>query len=143
MNANREHLVPYVSENAARINYLTNFSGPQGKAQFWFGVVDYDQVQTEKQLDYTQGPLAPFIETNYSAFQCPDFGLAQMQLVKYGQPPLDTVTTPTYLSRTSGVEWLPPTYAATPTKKPLSWKLNAIKTTNQTVVFADSAQVRR
>lgn len=142
MNANREHLVPYVSENAARINYLTNFSGPQGKAQFWFGVVDYDQVQPELQLDYTQGPLAPFIETNYSAFQCPDFGPAQMQMVKYGQPASGYGYNATYLSRTSGVEWLPPTYAATPSTKPLSWKLNAIKTTNQTIAFADSAQVR-
>ncbi len=103
MNANREHLVPYVSENAARINYLTNFSGSQGKAQFWFGMVDYDQLQPEKQLDYTQGPLAPFIETNYSAFQCPDFGSAQMQVVKYGQPASGYGYNATYLSRTSGL----------------------------------------
>ncbi len=142
MNANREFLVPYVSENTARLNYLTTFSGAKGKAQFWFGMVDYDQAQPERQLDYTQGPLAPFIETNYAAFQCPDFGVQQMQTVNYGQPASGYAYNAVYLSRTSGIEWPAPTYVATASRKPLSWRLNAIKATNQTLAFGDSAQVR-
>ena len=43
-----------------------------GQARFWFGNVNYDQPDPTKQLDFTQSPLAPYMETNYAAFQCPD-----------------------------------------------------------------------
>ena len=35
-----EQFIPYVAENQARLNYLQTYSGSQGKAQFWFGVVN-------------------------------------------------------------------------------------------------------
>ncbi len=142
MNNNRENLIPYVSEDANRMRYLTTFSGPQGSAQFWFGVLDYDQAVPDEQLDYTRGPLAPYIETSYSAFQCPDFGPSQMDNVRFGIPASGYGYNGKYLSRASGVEWPPPSFAATPSSKPLTRKLAAIRQTRQTVVFADSAQVR-
>ena len=82
----REMMVPYVIEDTQRLNYLTSFSGSQGTAQFWFGTVDYDEPNPIDQLDYTKGPLAKFMETNYTAFQCPDFGEGQMDTVRFGKP---------------------------------------------------------
>jgi prepilin-type N-terminal cleavage/methylation domain-containing protein/prepilin-type processing-associated H-X9-DG protein len=142
MDSNRESLVPYVSEDAARLQYLSTFSGSQGKAQFWFGVIDYAQPLPTNQLDYTLGPLAPYIETSYAAFQCPDFGPSQMQAVRYGIPASGYAYNGHYLARPSGIEWPAPTYAPTPSREPLARKLAAVTQTSQTIAFADSAQVR-
>ena len=56
-----------------------------GQARFWFGNVNYDEPDPTKQLDFTKGPLAPFMETRRAAFQCPDFGNAQVETVRFGQ----------------------------------------------------------
>lgn len=55
-----------------------------GQARFWFGNVNYDEPDPIKQLDFAKGPLAPFMETNRAAFQCPDFGLGQVELTRFG-----------------------------------------------------------
>jgi prepilin-type N-terminal cleavage/methylation domain-containing protein/prepilin-type processing-associated H-X9-DG protein len=141
-DVHKELLVPYVVEDQARLNYLTNFSGPQGKAQFWFGLVNYDEPDPLKQLDYTQGPMAPYIETSYMAFQCPDFGPGQMDAVRFGQPASGYGYNATYLSRTSGIEWPPPTFAATPSAAPLVLGFRDVQELTRTIVFADAAQVR-
>jgi prepilin-type N-terminal cleavage/methylation domain-containing protein/prepilin-type processing-associated H-X9-DG protein len=141
-DAHVEMLVPYVIEDQARLNYLSTFSGPQGTAQYWFGVANYDEPDVMKQLDYTRGPLAPYIETSYMAFQCPDFGTAQMDAVRFGKPASGYGYNATYLSRTSGIEWPPPTFMATPTAKPLVYRFRDVTQPSRTVVFADAAQVR-
>jgi len=141
-DSNREMLVAYVIENTERLNYLTTYSGRQGKAQFWFGTVDYDQPDPAGQLDYTLGPLAPFMETNYEAFQCPDFGPAQMDQVHFGRPASGFGFNGYYLSRSSGIDWLPPTYMPAPSPQPATRRLADVAQTSQTVAFADSAQVR-
>ena len=108
----KEMMVPYVIENTTRLNYLSTFSGPQGKAQFWFGTVDYDNPVPAQQLDFTKGPLAKFMESNYESFQCPDFGPNQMDAVKYGRPASGYGFNAYYLSRSAGIDYPPPTYAA-------------------------------
>ncbi len=138
----RETMIPYVVEDQARINYLATYSGAQGKAQFWFGTVDYDQPDPNQQLDYTQGPLAPFIETSYTSFQCPDFGPGQMDTVKYGFPASGFGFNGYSLSRSSGVDWLPPTYAAVPNPEPMVRRFAEVRSMSATVAFADSAQVK-
>jgi prepilin-type N-terminal cleavage/methylation domain-containing protein/prepilin-type processing-associated H-X9-DG protein len=135
-------LIPYVIENTTRLNYLSTFSGAQGKAQFWFGTVDYDQPVPSQQLDFKRGPLAPFMEASWESYQCPDFGPGQMQAVKYGRPASGFGFNGYYLSRSSGIEWLPPTYAAAPSREPATRKMADVKVLSRTVVFADSAQVR-
>ena len=35
-DVNGERLTPYVVENQQRLDFLQTFSGPQGRAQFWF-----------------------------------------------------------------------------------------------------------
>ena len=140
-DSNREMLVAYVIENTER-QLLTTYSGRQGKARFWFGTVDYDQPDPAEQLDYTLGPLAPFMETNYEAFQCPDFGPAQMDQVHFGRPASGFGFNGYYLSRSSGIDWLPPTYMPAPSPQPATRRLADVAQTSQSVAFADSAQVR-
>lgn len=137
-----ETMIPYVVEDTARINFLSTFSGSQGKAQFWFGTVDYDQPAPDQQLDYTQGPLAPYIETSYTAFQCPDFGPSMMQNVRFGKPASGYAFNAYYLSRTSGVAWPPPSYAAAPHPDPLTRRFAEVRQLSGTVALADSAQVK-
>ena len=141
-DVNRESMVPYVIENTTRMNYLMTYSGSQGKAQFWFGEVDYDQAAPDDQLDYTQSPLAPFMETNYTAFQCPDFGPLQMDNVHFGLPASGYAFNAYYLSRSSGVDWPPPSYTATPHSDPPTRRFADVQSTSQTIAFADSAQVK-
>ena len=135
-------MIPYVIENTTRLNYLTTSGGPQGKAQFWFGMVDYDIPTPSQQLDFKKGPLAPFMETNYEAFQCPDFGPSQMQSVRFGRPATAYGYNGYYLSRSSGIDWPPPTYAAAPSTTPATRRLADVRVLSRTIVFADSAQVR-
>ncbi|MCA9062608.1 MAG: DUF1559 domain-containing protein [Planctomycetaceae bacterium] len=138
----REHLVPYVVEDQQRLQYLQTFSGRQGTAQFWFGTVDYDEPDVTKQLKFEKGPLSPYMETNYTAFQCPDFGPAQMDVVRFGKPASGFGFNAFYLSRSSGIDWPPPTYAATHSQTPLTRRFADVRTTSATVVFADCAQVK-
>lgn len=137
-----ETMIPYVVEDQARIGYLSTFSGPQGTAQFWFGTINYAEPNPDLQLDYTKSPLAPYIETSYWSFQCPDFGPAQMDIVRFGKPASGYAFNAYYLSRTSGVAWLPPTYAAVPNPEPLTRRFRDVQTMSATVAFADSAQVK-
>jgi prepilin-type N-terminal cleavage/methylation domain-containing protein/prepilin-type processing-associated H-X9-DG protein len=137
----RERMPPYVIEDTARLNYFLSFSGPQGKAQFWFGVVNYDEPDPSRQLDFTRGPLAPFMETNYEAFQCPDFGPGQMDRVQFGRPAAGFAFNGHYLSRSSGIEWLPPTWAPQPSRQPATRRFADVATMSETILFADSAGV--
>lgn len=141
-DVHRETLVPYVIEDTTRMNYLMTYSGSQGTAQFWFGVVDYDEPIPVDQLDYTLGPLAPFMETNYQAFQCPDFGPNQMDAVRFGRPASGYGFNAYYLSRPSGIDWPPPSYIPSPHSDPPTRRFADVQTTSQTIAFADSAQVR-
>ncbi len=138
----REHLIPYVIEDQQRLNYLRTFSGGQGTAQFWFGTLDYAQADPQKQLHFERGPLSSFMETSYESFQCPNFGPAQMDTVRFGRPASGFGFNGYYLSRSSGVEWLPPTWEAQLSRKPLTRQFRDVRQTTQTIVFADSAQVR-
>nr|WP_145373361.1 DUF1559 domain-containing protein [Maioricimonas rarisocia] len=136
-----EHLVPYVIEDTERMNYMATYSGGQGTAQFWFGIVDYDEPNPELQLTFHEGPLAPYMEANYPAFQCPNFGPGQMDTVRFGRPATGFAFNGHNLSRSSGVEWLPPTWAAVPSTQPATRRLADVMQLTQTIAFADSAGV--
>ncbi len=142
MDVYAESLPPYVIEDRNRLNYLTSFSGPQGTAKFWFGTINYDEPVPAVQLDFAQGPLSAFMETNYAAFQCPDFGPGQMDTVRFGRPASGYAYNAVYLSRESGIDYPPPTYAPQDSREPATRKLRDITQPTQTIVFADSAQVR-
>lgn len=140
--SNNTMMIPYVIENTVRLNYLTAFSGAQGKAQYWFGTVDYDEPNPLKQLDFLKGPLARYMEANYESFQCPDFGSGQMDAVRFGRPATGFGFNGYYLSRPSGIDYPPPFYAPAPHKDPATRRLAEVKQLTYTTVFADSAQVK-
>ena len=137
-----ETMIPYVIEDRARLNYLASFAGSPGNARFWFGNVNYAEPDTTKQLDFAAGPLAPFMETNWTAFQCPNFGESQMDRVHFGKPASGFGFNAHYLSRASGIDWPPPSYAAQPSRQPATRKFRDIAQMSNTIVFADSAQVK-
>jgi prepilin-type N-terminal cleavage/methylation domain-containing protein/prepilin-type processing-associated H-X9-DG protein len=136
------HLIPYVVEDRQRLNYLTTFSGPQGTAQFWFGVVDYDEANPDQQLDFTAGPLAPHMEANYQAFQCPNLTPNSLENMRFGRPASGFGFNGYYLSRPSGIDWPPPSYMPAPHADPVTRRLAEVEQLTQTVAFADSAQVK-
>ncbi len=138
----RGQFVPYVVEDQERMNYLGIFSGSQGTAQFWFGKIDYDQPNPADQLDFAAGPLAPFMETNWQAFQCPNFGSDQMDNVAYGRPASGFGFNGYFLSRSSGVEYPPPTYTPALASEPLTRRFRDLTSITQTIAFADAAQVK-
>jgi len=141
-DVHRESFVPYVVEDATRLNYLKTFSGSQGSAQFWFGVVDYDQADPSLQLNFAAGPLSPFIETSYSSFQCPDLSETQVESVRFGRLASGYGYNGYYLSRSSGVDYPPPSYSASDSREVLARKFRDIPQTTYTIAFADSAQVK-
>ncbi|MBX3443225.1 MAG: DUF1559 domain-containing protein [Planctomyces sp.] len=141
MDVYREQFVPYVIEDQTRLNYLMTFSGPQGISQHWFGVVNYDEPVPERQLDFARGPLAPYIETSYEAFQCPDFGTPQMDSARFGRPATGYAYNGHYLSRSSGIDYLPPSWAPQISGRPATFRMRDVRQTTQTIVFADSAGV--
>ncbi len=137
----REHLVPYVIEDQQRLNFLTTYSGNPGTAQYWFGTINYAEPAPGKQLNFATGPLSPFMETSYESFQCPNLGSSQMDRVRFERPATGFGYNGYYLSRSSGIEWLPPDWNAGPSTEPATRKLRDVMQSSQTVVFADSAAV--
>ncbi|MBR9802207.1 MAG: DUF1559 domain-containing protein [Rubinisphaera brasiliensis] len=123
------HFVPYVVDDSTRLDYLSTYSGPQGTSQFWFGVVDYDQP-ADSQLDFPASPMAPFMETNYTAFTCPNLGKTQLGQVRFGVEPIGFGYNAKALSR-----------EYTTASLPLCRKFRDVTSTTQTIAFADSAQV--
>jgi prepilin-type N-terminal cleavage/methylation domain-containing protein/prepilin-type processing-associated H-X9-DG protein len=138
----REMLVPYVVEDANRYQQLLSGSwSAGGTAQYWFGVVDYDETDANKKLNFAKGPLAPYMETNRAAFQCPNFGEPQMDVVEFGLPTTGYGYNATYLSRESATDYnTEAPYDTIPSKKPLARRFRDVRQMTQTIAFADSAQ---
>lgn len=133
-----EHLVPFVVEDGVRSLYIQNgYSGAQGRSQFWFGVVDFEQP-AEFQLDFPASPLAPYLETNYTVFTCPNLGVTQLDSIRFGREPIGYGYNATYLSREIGFEGWPPG----PSPTPLCRRLRDVNSLSQTVVFADAVQAK-
>ena len=136
-----EHLIPYVIEDQQQLRYLQTFSGAPGNARYWFGNINYQNPDPAARLDFAAGPLSPYMETNYASFQCPDFGAAQMERVRFGKPATSYGYNGRYLARTSGIEWLPPDWQAQFSRSPACRRLRDVPSLSATVAFADSAAV--
>ena len=136
-----EHMPPYVIEDTARMANFLTFSGPQGTAQYWFGTVNYDEPNPRLQLSFAQGPLSSFMETSYESFQCPNFGPTEMDVVQFGVPASGYGYNGHFLSRGTGVEYLPPTWTPQPSSQPATRRFRDVMQMTKTIVFADSAGV--
>ena len=109
-----------------------------GQARFWFGNVNYDQADPTKQLDFTQGPLAPYMETNYAAFQCPDLTPQLVDVVRFGKMACGYGFNARYLGYGINYDFSNyPSYKVTPDFV----QLRDVMQLTQTVIFGDSAQV--
>jgi prepilin-type processing-associated H-X9-DG protein len=109
-----------------------------GQARFWFGNVNYDEPDTTKQLDFTKGPLAPYMETSRAAFQCPDFGPQQVDLVRFGDMASGYGFNGRYLGY--GIKYDYSAWPAVTAAADFRRFRDVMQMTN-TLVFADSAHV--
>ena len=109
-----------------------------GQARFWFGNVNYDEPDPAKQLDFTKSPLAPYMETNYAAFQCPDFGRPQVDSVRFGRMASGYGFNGRYLGY--GIDYDFSNYPSYQTSADFH-QLRDVAQLTQTIVFGDSAQV--
>lgn len=108
-----------------------------GQARFWFGNVNYD-LPASQQLDFSKGQLAPYMETNYAAFQCPDFGVSQVDSVRFGRMASGYGFNGRYLGYGINYDW---SNYPTATPKADFRRLQDVQQMTQTLVFGDAAQV--
>jgi prepilin-type processing-associated H-X9-DG protein/prepilin-type N-terminal cleavage/methylation domain-containing protein len=141
MDVNRGNLMPYSIDNVAEINYvLGGFVSTPGKTGYWFGTVDYTETDPSKQLDFTTGFLAPFMETNRAVYQCPDFGPYQVTTVRFGQMASGYAYNGHYLG--PGIDYDYSNYpTVTVSSTPVTYRFRNAVHSSQTICFADSAQV--
>jgi prepilin-type processing-associated H-X9-DG protein/prepilin-type N-terminal cleavage/methylation domain-containing protein len=135
-------LMPYSIDNAQEIDYVTGgFVGTRGEIRYWFGNVDNAEPIASRQLDFPDGMLAPYMETNQGEFHCPNFGLGQEEEPRFG-----TTQAPGYAYNGvylgPGLQYdfsLWPTVSVS--KDPIAYKLRDVEETARTIAFADSAKV--
>ncbi|MBM4074086.1 MAG: DUF1559 domain-containing protein [Planctomycetes bacterium] len=132
-----EFLICYRIDDARFIANAAAFPSI-GQSRFWFGNVNYDEPDVTRQLDFTQGPLSPFTETNRSTFQCPNFTESHVEVVRFGKMACGYGFNGRYLGY--GVDY---DYSAWPVVTPKTdfRRLRDISQTTNTVVFTDAAQV--
>lgn len=130
--------LPYKIDDAAEIQYQTAGTGTRGKIHYWFGIVNYAEPDPKLQLDFAKGYLSPYMETNRQAFQCPDFGPAQVDTVRFGEMASGYAYNGHYLG--PGINY---DYANWPnigiSSKPVVYRFRDVEQTTQTIAFADSA----
>ncbi|MEK6261331.1 MAG: DUF1559 domain-containing protein [Planctomycetota bacterium] len=131
-------LMCYTIDDQKRIADVVSGSWtPGGQSRFWFGNVNYDEPDPTKQLDFTKGPLAPFMETNRAAFQCPDFGNPQVDTVRFGQMASGYGFNGRYLGYGTDYD-----YSGWPITAAVDFRrFGDVTQMSNTLVFADCAQV--
>jgi prepilin-type processing-associated H-X9-DG protein/prepilin-type N-terminal cleavage/methylation domain-containing protein len=142
MDLHKEMFVPYSVDDDTEIQYVLNgFSGTRGKIQYWFGNVDNTETNPYAQLDFAEGTLAPFMEAARAAYQCPDFGIEQVNAVRFGNMASGYAYNGHALGRGLNYD-----YSNWPTvgvsTDPIVRKMSDLKEPTRTIAFADSAQVR-
>jgi prepilin-type processing-associated H-X9-DG protein/prepilin-type N-terminal cleavage/methylation domain-containing protein len=140
IEVNHGHLVPYEIDSIVEINYVCNgFVGPQGKIGYWFGEVDNGQPNPALQLNFSRGFLAPYMETNRAVYQCPDLGVNQLSVVRFGQPASGYAYNGHYLG--PGINYNFNNFPYTVASTPVTIRMRDVLETSQTIAFADSGQV--
>ena len=129
---------PYSIDNQARIQYTIGGASNQGQTRYWFGNVDFTQTNPSLQLDFTQGSLAPYMETNRAAYQCPDFGPGQIDLTRFGQMASGYAYNGHYIGPGIGYDYSNWPNAAV-SSEPVCYRFSAVTQMTQTIAFADSA----
>ncbi len=133
-----EMMPPYQIDDAQEIAYQLGQAPVRGKTTFWFGTVDFAEPEPELQLDFQTGVLAPYMETNRAAFQCPNLTENQVDLVRFGQMVSGYAYNGHYLGRGTSYD-----YSNWPnitlTSERMTYRFKDIKEITKTIIFADSA----
>jgi prepilin-type processing-associated H-X9-DG protein len=131
-------IVPYSIDDQTRIQYMLGSGSSPGQSRYWFGNVDFAQTNPALQLDFTQGFLAPYMETNRAAYQCPDLGPDQVDLVRFGQLASGYAFNGHQIGPGIGYDYSNwPTVAIS--ASPVCYKFAAVDQMTLTIAFADSA----
>jgi prepilin-type N-terminal cleavage/methylation domain-containing protein/prepilin-type processing-associated H-X9-DG protein len=130
-------LIPYKIDNTTEIAYWMGASSVHGKIRYWFGDVDFTKP-IDEQLDFQNGILAPYMETNYVSYQCPDFGPSHVDLVRFGKMASGYAYNGHYLGPGIGYD-----YSSWPnvkiSSKPMIHRFRDVTQITGTIAFADSA----
>jgi prepilin-type N-terminal cleavage/methylation domain-containing protein/prepilin-type processing-associated H-X9-DG protein len=131
-------LLPYKIDDTTEIQYQTGSGATRGKIRYWFGIADYAEPNPALQLDFAQGYLSPYMETNRQAFQCPDFGPDQVDTVRFGEMASGYAYNGHYLGPGINYDYSNwPNIGVSPS--PIVYRFRDVKQTTQTIAFADSA----
>ena len=134
-------IVPYSIDNHGQIQYTLGTGSSPGQTRYWFGNVDFSQTNPALQLDFMQGFLAPYMETNRAAYQCPDFGPDQVDLVRFGQMASGYGYNAYYIGPGIGYDYSNwPTVAVSST--PVCYKFAAVSQMTQTIAFAEHRRLQ-
>lgn len=142
-DANSGRLVPLKVDDAERIaaSVANPFQSPYpGKSRYWFGEVDENQSDLSRRLDFANGSLAPFMEGNVSAYQCPNFGPESIDVVRFGR----IATGFDYnaeLGPGTEYEWAPDWSGMSLKDACRQFPITEVAETSRTIAFADSAMV--
>ena len=131
-------IVPYSIDDQARIKYSLGTGSAPGQTRYWFGNVDFAQTNQALQLDFSQGFLAPYMETNRAAYQCPNFGSEQVDLTRFGQMASGYGYNGHYIGPGIGYDYSNWPNVGVSTA-PVCYKFAAITQMTQTIAFTDSA----
>lgn len=133
-------LVPFKVDDVVQTAYVeAGFSGSQkGRIRYWFGETNEDEPEPAKQLDFTKGFLAPYMETNRQAYQCPDFGTPQVDVVRFGEMACGYGYNSYLGPGTTYTSSWPPTLDKA---QPIAYRFADVRQVTRTIAFADSAQV--
>lgn len=136
-----EMLVPHKIDDAQAIaGTLAGVWPPVGTIRYWFGLIDYNQTDITKRLRFAEGILAPYMETNYAAYQCPNFGPSQVEEFRVGRMACGYGHNGFYLGPGITYDWSNWPHV-TVANRPIAYKFRDVRQLTQTVVFADSAEV--
>ena len=141
-----EQFVPFVVEDReflAAQGAVPGGATSDGTQQFWFGVVDRGGLYSgpsDDRLIHEEGPLAPFMESNYAAYQCPDLLPERLSRLKFDRLSSGYGYNGYELSRVSGISYPPPAWMPQPSAEPLSRRFRDATQPSETIVFADGAE---
>jgi prepilin-type N-terminal cleavage/methylation domain-containing protein/prepilin-type processing-associated H-X9-DG protein len=111
-------------------------AGTPGGERYWFGMAN----PTTNTVDFTQGFLAPHMESQRQSYLCPDFDESSVTSLRFATLTSGYAYNYIYLGPglQAAIDFV--TLTVDPTK-PINYALKDVRATSQTIVFADSAQV--
>ncbi|HID23539.1 MAG TPA: DUF1559 domain-containing protein [Planctomycetaceae bacterium] len=135
----REHFIPYNIPSQQRIQDLLSFNfATTAPDTYWFGDVLTDGATGEKTLIFENGCLAPFMESNRQSYQCPNFGEAQVDRVKFGNKMTSGYAyNREYLGKGVAFDW----WSFPPKARPEIHRFRDVRQMSNTIIFADSAVI--